>query len=140
MSTILEALKRSERERKLNDVPKLADMPAIVEPSPFKWVLLTVSAVLAVALITALLVFAFNSQSTTQVPFTGSTSDLSVRADALPDLSVISYSENPSQRFAMINNKLLREGDFLAAGIKVEHILSDQVVIILNGDRIVLKP
>ena len=135
MSTILDALKRSERERKLNEIPTLTDMAAIEEPSPFKWILLTVLVVIAISLVTALTVWVFNKQSSTQ----GFVATLDANNE-LPRLSVISYSENPLQRFAMLNNKLLREGDSLAPGVKVVEIQADQVMINMQGEQIVLKP
>ena len=139
MSTILEALKRSERERKLNDVPSLADMPAIDEPSPFKWVLLTLLAVVAAALVALLLMQAFTATSPTRSPIVNGTGTQD-SGGSLPIVSVISYSEDPAQRFVMIDNRLLREGDFLSTDVRVERIRTDHVLVTVQGESVALKP
>ena len=139
MSTILEALKKSERERKLNDIPTLSDMPSIEEPSPFKWVLLTVGSLLLVSILAAFIVKVMmpsQSASVGPVPVAMSPEESVARAT----LSVLSFSDNPAQRFAIINDKLVREGDFLATGMKVDEILADRVIMIINGDRLSLTP
>ncbi|HAU67910.1 MAG: general secretion pathway protein GspB [Arenicella sp.] len=138
MSTILEALKKSERERKLSDIPTLSDMPAIEEPSPFKWIGLTIVGLFAVSLLAAFIVMTLTSADTSTV---AGAKVVSVQESAATaSLSVLSYSENPEQRFAIINDKLVREGDFLATGIKIEQILTDRVTLIVKGDRMSLKP
>ncbi len=144
MSTILDALKKSEQERKLNDIPTLTDMPAIEEPSPLKWVGLTIAALLVVSILAALILLLLSpnnrvtglGQLQTQQP--PEVSSEATAASAV--LSVLSYSENAEQRFAIINDKLVREGDFLATGIKVDSISADRVELIVKGDRITLQP
>lgn len=138
MSTILDALKRSERERNQSEVPTLTDMPVLDEPTPLKWIAVTLLAVLVIALVTAMLVYAFNQQAATQSPI-ATNADGGI-ADELPIVSVISFSSNAEQRFAMINNKLLREGDYVSAGIRVERIQQDHVLIDRRGQSIALKP
>jgi len=49
----------------------------------------------------------------------------------IPSLSISlhSYAGNPKDRFVMIGDKLLRQGEFLAPGLRLEQITSDGVVI-----------
>lgn len=49
----------------------------------------------------------------------------------IPSLSISlhGYASNPKDRLVMINNKLLRQGEFLAPGLRLEQITSDGVVI-----------
>jgi general secretion pathway protein B len=49
----------------------------------------------------------------------------------LPNLtiSLLSYASNPKDRFAMIDDKLLRQGDLIAPGVRLEQITPDGVVI-----------
>lgn len=139
MSTILEALKKSERERKLSDLPTLSDMPAIEEPRPFKWVGLTLLGLAFVSVLAAIIVITFMPSGT---PPPGASSELLSPADSVAQttLSVLSYSESANQRFAIINEKLVREGDFLSTGIKVEEIRFDRVILNVRGERISLQP
>ena len=138
MSTILEALKKSERERKLSDIPTLSDMPAIEEPSPLKWIGLTIAGLLVVSLLAAFIVMTMMPADSPAVA--GADVVSAEESVAQASLSVLSYSENPEQRFAIINDKLVREGDFLTTGIKIEQILADRVILIVKGDRMSLKP
>lgn len=48
------------------------------------------------------------------------------------------YSENPNDRFVMINMQRLREGDSLPQGPRVEAIVDDGVVMSFRGKRFLL--
>ena len=63
-------------------------------------------------------------------------------ANGLPELKLdlLTYSENPRERFVMINMKTLHEGDMAAAGLKVDAITSDGVILSRNGARYLLPP
>ncbi len=139
MSTILEALKKSERERKLSDIPTLSDMQPLEEPSPFKWIGLTLLSLAIVSVLAAVIVLTFMPRDT---GLQGLPGEIASPADSVAQatLSVLSYSEKPSQRFAIINEKLVREGDFLSTGIKVEEIKPDRVILNVRGDRMSLQP
>lgn len=145
MSTILDALKKSEQERKRNDLPTLADMPTPEEPS--RWPLYI--ALLAVLLLLALLVFFFfrqggdtmvekpqeivlSNDTVVNQGQTGQGDDFAV--------NVISYAEQAEQRFVMVNGTMFRQGEFVRAGLKVIEIKPDSVIFNLRGRRVERKP
>lgn len=143
MSTILDALKKSEQERKLNNVPTLSDMPTPQESKSWPTVLLFVVILLLVVLI---LVLIFKgepsaptlSQTTVVEGQKAATNKAATDADIL--VNVVSYSEQAEQSFVMINGKLFRQGEFVRAGLKVEKIKFDEVVLNLRGRKITRKP
>ncbi|MOA29313.1 hypothetical protein D3C78_1503200 [compost metagenome] len=57
--------------------------------------------------------------------------------ERIPALSIsgYSYTEEPSMRLAVINNRVLRQGESAAPGITLERIGSDGVVLNFNGYR-----
>jgi len=55
-------------------------------------------------------------------------------------VNVVSYSEQADQSFVMIDGKLFRQGEFVRAGLKVEKIKFDEVVLNLRGRKITRKP
>ncbi len=143
MSTILDALKKSEQERKLNNVPTLSDMPTPQETKSWPTVLLFVVIFLLVMLI---LVLIFKGDSGDRsLAQTGLTELQSVQAnkpasDSDIVVNVVSYSEQADQSFVMIDGKLFRQGEFVRAGLKVEKIKFDEVVLNLRGRKITRKP
>ena len=161
MSTILDALKKSEQERKLNQLPTLSDMSAPHEPARWPWVLLIVATLLLIVLLglvikllwfspqqgqTGTLTLSDTQRVETQnadVDGSGvrnikeSVVDSSVKSIVV---SVVSYSESPSKRFIMIDGKLLRENEFIKAGLKVEEIRQDDVILNFRGKQIVRRP
>lgn len=150
MSTILEALKKSEQERKLNKLPTLSDMPVPQEPS--KWPLV-LGALLSFIALLMLLVTVFwwgkGSMQPQVLPVENAPVVLKVQAaegsaDAQSSddvvVNVISFSEDEAQRFTMINGKMVREGDYVRGGLKVEKILMDSVILNLRGKQITRKP
>ena len=152
MSTILDALKKSEQERRLNDVPTLSDMPTPNEKSKWSVAVLFLVFLGLVILIGFVVKNAwFSTFSGFATPFTqeeysntvepsnneGAT-DSAVKSSLL--INVVSYSSDPSRRFVMINGDLYREGEFVQAGIKVEEIRQDDVVLNSRGEKIVRRP
>ena len=147
MSTILDALKKSEQERKLNNIPTLSDMPAPQEKS--SWPIIVIIALLSVLLLLVIWIIAsgravepVNSESQA---VTNSEADIAetprVPADAnQAQVQVVSFSDQPAQRFTMINDKLYREGDFIRAGLKVEEIKANSVILNQRGRRIERRP
>jgi len=165
MSTILEALKKSEEERKVTKVPTLADMPAPHEPQRWPHVLLFIILVLLLVLIgfaVKLVLFPSDKQGivkSVSAPETVSASVGSVdgqvgvgdlEGEAEPSVSpanndvievnVVSYSDQPEKRFVMIGGKLFREGEFVRAGLKVEEVRRDEVVLNQRGEQIIRRP
>lgn len=154
MSTILDALKKSEQERKLNKLPTLSDMPAPQEPS--RWPLVVGSVLCVVALIILLAtVFLWGKGASSKlvesksVASIESSANVQILAEAKPItatsnddvvVNAISYSEELSQRFAMVNGKMVREGEFVRAGLQVEQINLDTVVLNFRGKQITRKP
>jgi general secretion pathway protein B len=55
----------------------------------------------------------------------------------IPDIviSFLAYSSNPKDRRIMINNAMMRQGDFLGPGIGLEQITPDGVIISYKGYR-----
>jgi len=146
MSTILDALKKSEQERKLNNVPTLSDMPTPQETKSWPLVLLFI-AILLLSILVALLFFRTQASDQDQdvskvnsnLEVTGKPSALVV-SDADIVVNVVSYSEQQELSFVMINGKLFRNGEFVLAGLRVEEIKPDEVVLNLRGKRITRKP
>ncbi len=153
MSTILDALKKSEQERKKNNVPTLSDMPVPEESARWPlYVIAGLSFLLAVLLgvIIANWLGSSNPEETqpvqepsptTQPTFTGAKNDDAPQV-AFEDVvvNVVSYSSVPSQRFVMLNGKMYRENDFVRAGLKVEEIKPNAVVLNLRGDLLTRTP
>ena len=158
MSTILEALRKSEQERKLNKLPTLSDMPAPQEQARWPHWLILGLIVLSVAL--SVVVFSLwqgsaivdgtqnyqyqdsLSQGNTIVVDNESLGEGTSAVLANDDIvvNVVSFSEQAGQRFVMINGKMFRENDFIRKGLKVVTIKSDSVILNQRGKRIELKP
>jgi hypothetical protein len=148
MSTILEALRKSEQERKLNSIPTLSDMPVPQEPNRWPMVAVLVS----ITLLVIILVLTFGRQwldSGTEaagVVTISNQSSASTNAGAASSgdkeltVNVVSFSAIPEQSFTMINGKLYRQGEFVRAGLKVEKIEADRIILNLRGRRIIRTP
>jgi hypothetical protein len=148
MSTILEALRKSEQDRKLNSVPTLSDMPVPQEPSrwPMVVALLSVTSMLIVLLLIYGRQWLQPSNEVTEVVAISNQSlgNVNSKGTAGSDqeliVNVVSFSELPSQSFTMINGKLYRQGEFIRAGLKVEKIETDRIILNLRGRRIIRTP
>jgi len=146
MSTILDALKKSEQERKLNEIPTLQDMPAPQEQSRWPLTLAIVLAFLLLALLIWVIV-GIKSQVTevsgavnnNEAIIDTATVIASTKSDNI-NVNVISFAEEVSARFAIINGKLFREGEFVMAGVKVETIEQDAVVLNERGKSVTRTP
>lgn len=149
MSTILEALKKSEQERKLNELPTLSDMPVPQEPSRWPLVIIAIMS-LIIALMIGVLMGPWFSKA-------GESPELRERAQAAPTrpveadaesdvkllniiVNVVSYSDKPEQRFVILNGKMFRENEFVRAGLKVEEIKRNAVVLNLRGESVTRSP
>lgn len=147
MSTILEALKKSEQERRLNQVPTLSDMPTPREAAKWPLVVLAIL-VLVLAIILMVLIVKWWSPVATEegTPIKISNESLGLEQTESPTsaekivVNVVSYSDTPGQSFTMINGQLYREGEFVRAGLKVEKIESNRVILNLRGQRIIRTP
>ena len=152
MSTILDALKKSEQERKLTKLPTLSDMSAPQEQSRWPQILLIALLMLLLIILTwfgsRLLLGepVGDSGLSNEIILSNETVDSANPSTASTESSdtiivnVVSYSAQEEQRFAMINGKMYRENDFIKAGLKVEKINPDSVVFNLRGRRIVREP
>lgn len=152
MSTILDALKKSEQERRRSDVPKLSDMPVPQEPT--RWPLYAIAVLsLVLALVVGVLLSQWLSGSesvddavlVSQPPKLASANQSSASSQsskAEDDLvvNVVSYSDSPAQRFVMLNGKLHRENDFVRAGVKVHEIKPGVVVLNVRGELVTRTP
>lgn len=146
MSTILDALKRSEQERKPNQVPTLLDMPTPQERP--RWPLFLLGALLVLLFAVLIWVLLSVKPPETQIQSTvvnnetvnDVSADQEVGVSDSIKVSVISYAQDPSARFVITNGKLFREGEFVMAGVKVESILQDSVVFIERGKRVTRQP
>ena len=152
MSTILDALKKSEQERKLNKLPTLNDMATPKESS--RWPIYIGLALVLVAI--ALIILAFviwngkplQSQVSPDSKPANAVSLAEVSTDTLSSVdvsdatlvNVVSYSDKPAMRFAMVNGKMVREGEFIKPGLKVEEILPNSVVFNARGEKVTRSP
>ena len=146
MSTILDALKRSEQERKQNKIPTLSDMPAPQERS--RWPVVVV-AMIIIMLLAALIWFLLSTTASQADSQQIVISNDAIATDAVVDelatssavnVDVISYAEEPTARFVIINGKMHREGEFVMAGVMVETINQDSVVLSERGNLVTHKP
>jgi len=147
MSTILDALKKSEQERNLNNIPTLSDIPTPQESS--RWPMIAFAA--AVFVLIAIMIFFAglwwpqSEQTNAPIVITNETIAASqaqqnkANSDEIV-VNVVSYSEQADQRFAMINGKMFREGDFVRGGLRVEEIHPGHVELNLRGRKIVRSP
>lgn len=149
MSTILDALKKSEQERKLSDIPTLSEMPAPYEPSRWPLIVGTLVTLLFLVVLSFFLyrwMIATPAHDKTKVSEAIPVTNESIAEAKVNNVdndivvNVVSFSAEVDQRFAMINGKLYREGDFVEAGLRVEEILEDSVVLNRRGRRITRKP
>ena len=165
MSTILEALKKSEEERQVTKVPTLADMPAPHEAQRWPHVLLFIILGLLLVLIglaVKLVLFPTDKQGVVEslsvaesvsapaVNQQGGVDGQDAQVDApvvqpainnnVIEVNVVSYSEQPEKRFVMIGGKLFRENEFVRAGLKVEEIRQNEVVLNQRGEQIIRRP
>ena len=164
MSYILEALRKSERERNLGKVPTLsATTEVAASRSRLHWWVVLATIVIAAAIGWAWTgggIFSprrLDAVTTPQVsesgrPSTsaddthsgtasmGSSAGSTAPAPADITLNVISWSQDPARRFAMINQKIYREGDSPSPGVTIKAIESDKVVVTAHGRELVLHP
>jgi len=155
MSTILDALRKSEQERNRNKIPTLNDMVAPQEPS--RWPLFLVAVIVIFACVLAVLVYMLWSPSDHPIGRGGDASSTSLgqsspgqlgsepdvivnRLDSSVSVSIISYSENDDLSFAIVNGKTVRAGDFVQAGLKVEKVLAGSVLFNQRGKTFEYKP
>ena len=151
MSTILDALKKSEQDRKLSELPTLSDMPMPQEQSRLSG--LMVGLLVLVIVLLSFLIWALFFDDTTpndkdQIVLSNDTiREQQTLVDSKTGepteqilVNVVSYSQDPAQRFVMVNGKLFREQEFVRTGLKVEEITQDSVVFNLRGKRIERKP
>ena len=164
MSTILDALKKSEEERKVTKVPTLADMQAPQEPSKWPNVLLIIIVGLLLVLLALAVRFILHppvkpveptpnvvEESIPQIKSDQQNvvsqetqvlaADSSVgESDDAIEVNVVSYSEQPEKRFVMIGGKLYRENEFVRTGLKIEEIRQNEVVLNNRGEQIIRRP
>jgi hypothetical protein len=165
MSTILDALRKSEQERKLNKLPTLTDMVAPQEPSRWPLYIGLALVLLAIALVVLAYVIWSSKPDAEQAGNATDVASLAQSTNAnghgiaqapvevpgsntgevgpLKDpmlVNVVSYSKDPAYSFAMVNGKLAREGDFIEPGLKLEEILPDAVVFNSRGKKITRSP
>jgi len=155
MSTILDALKKSEQERKQNEVPKLTDMPPPQESA--RWPLFVIAILsLLLALVLGVLISRWFTPVATSVGDASSSETIQASSSSSPSMgepgtaenqgaleivvNVVSYSTDPSQRFVILDGKLYRENDFVRAGLKVEEIKANMVVLNSRGQLITKSP
>lgn len=156
MSTILDALRKSEQERKLNKLPTLTDMAAPQESS--RWPMYIGLALVLVAIALIVLAFAIwsgkpllsqvqpNAEPAVGASQAASQSAANANLQSSTDISsatvvnVVSYSDDRALRFAMVNGKMVREGEFIEPGLKVEEIRPNSVVFNARGKKITRSP
>jgi hypothetical protein len=151
MSTILEALKKSEQERKLKKVPTLSTMQAPVEQSVWPFRLLVILLVTLFVLISwvgfSWFVIQNNDEQSASKKIVLNNDTVAAQTrlgdgtESQPVVvNVVSYAGEIAQRFVMINGKMFRQGDFVEPGLKVDEIRPDSVILNRRGQRIERKP
>lgn len=55
-------------------------------------------------------------------------------------VNVVSYSDVPERRFAMIDQRIVRESEIVADGVVVERIVPDGVVLSVGAEEVLLRP
>ena len=169
MSYILEALRKSERERALGQVPSLDTVHDRTRPTrSLPWAV----AAIAVVLLLAVVVFWLlrdagpTAPTTVEVPPSPPTTEAQVPSPAAPpappavdnriaagtlppalreqlpplDVNVVSYSDNPAKRFIMINQRILREDERLGADVTVREIMPDSARLEFRGHEFLVRP
>lgn len=162
MSTILDALKKSERERKLKKVPHLSSMRPPEEKADLQW-LKSGSLVVCSSLLAGLVVMWFQTDQkfeSSPSPVSDSTAETRTqlaeannfdseeeyaKADAqraVPRVAVgvISFAGNSERSFAILDGKMVRAGELLDNGLLIEEIKADMVVATFDGKMVELKP
>lgn len=167
MSYILEALRKSERERNLGKVPTLSATTEVAAPrSRLRWWILLAATVVVAAMGWLWYAGGFPAPrvlvtgSTPQLPASGKPDGGATEGDSRPPLppesstapaalpldpaqitlNVISWSQDPARRFAMINQKIYREGDSPSPDVTITAIESDKVVVTAHGRELILHP
>ena len=152
MSFLLDALGKADTDRRLSEVPELSSRRQTAAVSPWllalKWLaLLLLAALLFLAGYLARPMIEAKSSSVEVLP----ASEVKMKPVQTPEmvvptqtiiesvqnsqhkLSVISYSDLPAVRFAMINGFVTHEGDVLATGEKIMKIEKQAVVLEKSG-------
>lgn len=168
MSTILDALKKSEQERKLSELPELSSMPLPEEESDSSkiWWVLAVLAILVTAIIVYLVTSSTQSEDMVNAPIEPQSNaqsfgqepyvitedvyeyvDLSERQREIADslnVNVVSYTENIAKRFVMIDSGLYRVGNTVTLQngkqVEVRDIESNSVVFRYEDTLFRLSP
>ena len=179
MSYILDALKKSERERTLGAVPSLSSSRVgRNKVIPKGWLLAFLLAALALVVVFVVMMWlpvseiepisgagelkknqTDSSVETTQIPNGGNESvqpglqrqqsaPLSAKdaGPAIQDkvsklaINALSYSDDRSKRFVMINQDILREGDELDNGASIAEIRKSAVVLQFDDIQIIMQP
>ena len=152
MSTILDALRKSEQERREHVVPTLEDYPVPEERTGFNYLLLALIVLLLTIAILLYMLFrndeislgseqpvldeSLRSHTTLDGSNSGDVKDLE---DELA-ISVLSYSDEPARRFVIVDGTTLREGDFLKPGVKLVRISAEAVSFNVRGQLHVIVP
>ena len=162
MSTILDALKKSERERKLKKVPHLSSMRPPEEKADLQW-LKSGSLVVCSALLAGLVVMWFQTEekieSNAQLPIEDAAPTRTQLAEAnnfnseeeyaeadaqraVPRVAVgvISFAGDSERSFAILDGEMVRAGELLDNGMLIEEIKADVVIATFDGKMVELKP
>lgn len=167
MSYILDALKKSEKERTLGNIPTLDTAAnSSAKRVPLSWFVLAVAAIVFVVIGFGLLSLRTSTPGFEQMASRDSTDESAgVGADPaaadkqmpapvpvadlepsirnrLPklDINVLSYSENRPKRFVMIDQNIFKEGEGVGNGIVIDEITRTSVVMSFEGVRFLLFP
>lgn len=167
MSYILDALNKAERERRLGQVPLLGGTLTTIRPdrrrwygiigggllmlsgAGFGWLGLTLwpaspapshsSAVTRDTVPRPQVVIA-DHPLTVSRPMPYAQLPITLRQTLGPlNLDIHVYSAQPSQRFVVINDQRYRQGDWLQAGLLLEQITPDGVILSDRGHRFTLS-
>ena len=142
MSSILDALEKSERERNQDSVPQYHDMqPPEERGFRWKWLWVALIAIVFVFIVFALVrwIPSINLQKTEEVVAEDNQtrnylqlSDLEKSGIPKDRINVVSVSADRERSFVMLGEKMYREGDIVSEDVTLKAIRKDHVVFNKN--------
>lgn len=145
MSTLLDALKKSERERSQQPVPVYNTMQPPEEKSSLGQLLVILVIVAVIIVLIAGIYFLFSQHTATQEQPQLSVAE-AVEYSTLPPqeqdylrdlrINVVSVSQQPGRSFVILGEQLYRVGDTVAEDVQLQAIGKDFVVFDWNGKQI----
>ena len=146
MSSILDALEKSERERNHDTVPQYHDMKPPEESGfPWKWLVILFALIVIVLLVFGAIRWLPSIDWKNDKTVVGEKSETlnysqlsDLEKSVVPDdrINVVSVSAESKRSFIMLGEKMYREGDTVAEDVTLETIKKDHIIFNKQGKRI----